>query len=306
MKSLEILLATYNGGKYLPEFLDSLLAQSDDDFVLRVRDDGSKDSTLEVLEGYRSAFSGRMILEADSEPSGSSNANFSRLMELTPADHILWADQDDVWLPEKVAVTRQLLRQGEAEGGSETPVYAYTDASPTDANLVPLHESYLRFKKTDPEQVTELRHCLVCPPMIGCASGINRRLLELARPVPADAAIGHDWWSFLIASAMGRILHTDQPMMLYRQHETNVSNQKRNSVASYVMIANKRDRVRRGMTRRWLQAKALRDRPPADVIFESLDTDHDGTLSRREFLSGMSHINSLAEGASNASLFSHR
>ena len=54
------------------------------------------------------------------------------------------------------------------------------------------------------------------------------------------------------------------------------------------------------------EAKALRDRPPADVIFESLDTDHDGTLSRREFLSGMSHINSLAEGASNASLFSHR
>ena len=72
--SLEILLATYNGAAHLPDLLDSVFAQDDQDFTLRVRDDGSGDTTLDVLEDYRYKFGDRMIIESDSAPTGSAGA----------------------------------------------------------------------------------------------------------------------------------------------------------------------------------------------------------------------------------------
>ena len=268
-KSLEIHMATFNGEEFLPASLDSLLDQTDGDFVLKIRDDGSKDSTLDILELYRPRFGERMHILRDRDPSGSAKANFSRILENCESDFVLWADQDDVWLPEKVSLQRQLLEDAEREFGQDCPIYVYTDAIPVDGNLSPIQDSYFAYKKINPGTISNLRECLVCGSMIGCASGLNRALCRLISPIPADEVAGHDWFAFQIAASCGRIAFSSEPSLLYRLHGSNVSQQQINSLKSYVGTGNKTDRVRRGMRARWKQARAVLDRLPANAPLAS-------------------------------------
>ena len=104
---VDILLATYNGARYLAPQLDSLLAQTHSHFRLLVSDDGSSDDTLTILRRYEAAFGGRMLLLPTDVRSGGVARNFERLMRAS-AEHgqarwMAFCDQDDVWLPEKTA-----------------------------------------------------------------------------------------------------------------------------------------------------------------------------------------------------------
>jgi glycosyltransferase involved in cell wall biosynthesis len=109
MSTCDVILAVWNGQNYLPAMLDSLLSQTTSDFNVLVRDDGSTDGSLEILQNYKSKFDGRLSVIAG-EPTRSATANFAILMRETKADYVLFADQDDVWKPEKVGLT--LISEG--------------------------------------------------------------------------------------------------------------------------------------------------------------------------------------------------
>lgn len=271
-KTLEIHLATYNGAAFLPDLLDSLLDQSDTSFVLKARDDGSSDETVDILRGYEETFDGRLVLDVGGTPTGTAKGNFARLLENCASDYVLWADQDDVWERDKVAEQRRLLEKAESDFGDDCPIYAFTDATPVDTNLKTIVESYFDYKKLDPDTIGLLRQCLVCPPMIGCASGVNRALYDLVLPVPEDEVTGHDWWAFLLAAACGRIVFSRKSTLRYRLHGSNVSQQQVNSIRSYAGSGNMRNRVRRGMMLRWRQARAVSARLPETAPEQSKDT----------------------------------
>jgi glycosyltransferase involved in cell wall biosynthesis len=259
--SLEILLATFEGAVFLPALLDSVLTQDDQDFTLRVRDDGSRDATPDILQRYRSKFGDRMTIEPTGQPTGSAKGNFAQLMTRSTADHVLWADQDDIWQPNRVSETRALLQASERARGRDTPTFVFTDVTPTDAQLRPMNSSYFRFKRVTPETVVRsLSQCLVCPPMVGCAAGINRALLDLALPVPIDEVTGHDWWALLLAIAAGEARFSRKSTVLYRLHGGNASSQMATSILGYSQTQGKVSRVRRGMLNRWQQARAVRNR----------------------------------------------
>ena len=117
--AIDILLATCNGALYLPEQLDSLLAQTCRGWRLLVRDDGSSDGTREILENYRSRHPDViMIIPGEGQNLGACG-NFSCLLEQSDAPYIMFCDQDDVWLPDKIEITltamRELERQGEED-----------------------------------------------------------------------------------------------------------------------------------------------------------------------------------------------
>jgi glycosyltransferase involved in cell wall biosynthesis len=257
---IEIHLATYNGDRFLSKFFASLLGQSDQNFLVRVRDDGSSDATLSIIEQHKSLFGSRMDFVPDREPSGSAKANFARLMSHFEGDYLLWADQDDIWRPDKVAILRNLLSRAEDDFGADSPIYAFTDATPTDIDLSPLANSFFAYKKIDPNAIRHLRSSLVCAPMMGCVSGINRALHRVAHPIPVNEVTGHDWWCHLIAAGVGNVVYSREPTVLYRQHDRNVSHQQRNSLTSYLAYGGKVARVRRGLKYRWSQARALLDR----------------------------------------------
>ena len=102
--------------------LNSLLSQTASDFNVLVRDDGSTDGSLEILEDYKPKFDGRLSVIAG-KPTGSATANFAILMRETKANYVLFADQDDVWKPEKVKLTLRSLKDAEAKYGKSVKAW---------------------------------------------------------------------------------------------------------------------------------------------------------------------------------------
>lgn len=287
---IEILLATRNGATHLEEMLKSLLGQSRDDFVLRVRDDASTDATLDILEDYRGRFGGRLVVMPQDGPSGSAKGNFARLMAASEAERLMFADQDDFWSTDHVAEIDGLLASAAEERGPKTPVYAFTDVVPVDRQLAQLAESFFDYKGIDPAISRRLSQSLVCPPMLGCASGINRALLNLALPLPVDEVTGHDWWALLLASAVGHCTWSGKKTALYRLHGGNTSGQVASDVRVYARMGGKVAKVRRGMMLRRRQAAAVRARvahiatPEVLAVLDGFDALMDRGFLLRRFL----------------------
>ena len=219
---VDILLATYNGAAFLAPQLDSLLAQTHANFRLIVSDDGSSDDTLAILRRYEAAFGGRMLL-LPSQPKGSGVIrNFERLMRASLDDDraawIAFCDQDDVWLPEKTARLLAAVQALEARAGADTPCLAHSDLTVVDERLQVISPSFAAFQRIDPADVNA-RTLLSVNQVTGCAMLINRALLELALPMPADVVM-HDWWLAQL-SGSGARQYLPEPLILYRQHGRN-------------------------------------------------------------------------------------
>lgn len=255
--SVEVLLATYNNEKFVGELLASLARQTMADFRLIVSDDASSDGTRQILDEYRPVFGGRMTVYERPERSWSAKANFSWLMTRSTADYVLFADADDVWDDDKVAVTVAALQEVENRTGTDTPVMVFSDARLIDGEGQQTGPSYWGYKKIKPQIADHLSQVLVCPPMLGCASGCNRALMAKATPVPFDEVTGHDWWLLLVAVAFGVAQPLRRATFSYRLHGANSSNQQQVNLGSYARSTGKVERVRRGMMLRRKQAQAL-------------------------------------------------
>lgn len=253
----DVILAVWNGARYLSAMLDSLLSQTTRDFNILARDDGSRDGSLAILENYKPRFDGRLRVIAG-EPSGSATANFAILMRETKADYVLFADQDDVWKPEKVELSLRSLKEAEAKYGRSTPIYFATDITVVNEDLQVISASYWKWKRLRPSMMSSLSQSLICVPIQGMASGINRALLDLANPV-AEKAISHDWWTQLIAAAMGKVICDPTSTALYRVHGGNASIPKQVGVVPYLKLGLDASFLRRGLGRRIEQANALAD-----------------------------------------------
>ena len=96
---IEILLATYNGERFLAEQLDSIIAQTHKNWWILARDDGSTDGTLALLKAYKVQLVDKMEILEDGRGNLGSVGNFSALMEASTAEYVAFCDQDDVWLP---------------------------------------------------------------------------------------------------------------------------------------------------------------------------------------------------------------
>ena len=215
---IDILLATYNGARYLAPQLDSLLGQTHQHFRLLVSDDGSTDATLDILRGYRAAFGERLILLPNPSPGAGVVRNFERLMQASLADgQAQWAascDQDDVWLPDKLATQWAEMQRIEVQAGTQTPCLVHGDLTVVNERLEVISPSFAAYQRTDPAAATALS-LLSVNQVTGCAMMVNRALLRMALPVPPEA-IMHDWWCALI-SGSGRRSYLPAPLLLYRQ-----------------------------------------------------------------------------------------
>ena len=106
---IDILMATYNGETYLREQIDSILRQSNTDWRLIIRDDCSTDSTVRIIQEYQAQYPDKFVLIQADTPSGSAQNNFFQLIRYWQqhggAEYVMFADQDDVWLRNKIQIT---------------------------------------------------------------------------------------------------------------------------------------------------------------------------------------------------------
>jgi glycosyltransferase involved in cell wall biosynthesis len=215
---LSVALATYNGATYLSEFLDSLTAQQQLPHELVVSDDASTDATLAILERFASDATFTVHILRNTTRQGVVN-NFARSIAACCGEVIALADQDDVWHPQKLTRLAQALLPPETQA-------AFSDAAVVDANLASLgYTMWHRIRFTQDEQACMargegfavlLKHSVVT----GAALAFRSSLRDVALPIPEDWA--HDAWLANIAAAQGAIIPVPEPLLAYRQHDSNV------------------------------------------------------------------------------------
>jgi glycosyltransferase involved in cell wall biosynthesis len=218
-KSIDILMATYNGEKFLTKQIESLLGQTFENWHLSLRDDGSTDRTVEILNKYKNQFPDKITIVEDKKGKLGACLNFGELLKYAKANYIIFCDQDDVWLADKIRLTLKKIKLMEKTYGRDVPILVHTDLIVVDENLNVLHKSLWKYQKLIPN-LKDLNRLLVQNIVTGCTTMINKSLRELSVPIPEEA-IAHDWWLTLVASAFGKIDYIKQPTILYRQHEKN-------------------------------------------------------------------------------------
>ena len=216
---IDILLAAYNGGRYLKEQLDSLLRQTEQDFYVLIQDDGSKDESPDILKDYAKAHPDKIKLVSGPAHEKGPKGNFMSLLSQSGSEYVMFSDQDDVWDDDKIALTYRAMREGEKNHGTACPLLVHTDLRVSDADLQPIAPSFWNYQKLDGRP--KLTRVLAQNSVTGCTMMINRSLAELMKKAPAEEMLMHDWWAALCAASMGRILAVDRPSICYRQHGGN-------------------------------------------------------------------------------------
>ncbi len=219
---IDILLATFNGEKYLAEQIDSILSQTISDWRLLIRDDGSSDQTEKIIKHYVKQFPYKIIHILDTDINLGVTRNFERLMEYSTAPYIMFCDQDDIWNPDKIETSLYKLHTMEEQYGSNIPLLVYTDLSVCDEEGILMANSFWKYQGSDPFLPLDYAKALVQNNATGNTFIFNRMLCDCALPFPPDAVM-HDWWSALIALYLGKIDYITNQTLRYRQHSTNVS-----------------------------------------------------------------------------------
>lgn len=219
MAEIDILLATYNGERYVAEQLDSLLRQTWPDFRVLVRDDGSSDATRDIIKRYVAAYPDRITLCEDHGNLGVIS-NFAELMRLSSAPYVMFSDQDDVWLPGKVQTSFAAMKRLEQRHGADIPLLVHTDLCVVNEALEITAPSFL--KQAHLQTGHTLGRLLIKNNVTGCTTLFNRALLDKALPMP-DSCLMHDWWIALVAAAFGEVVLLPRADILYRQHGRNVA-----------------------------------------------------------------------------------
>ncbi len=223
-----VLMATYEGERYICQQMDSILGQTLKELKLLVSDDGSKDKTREILKEYRNQYPDRIVLKhrvqegdyQNKEQVSGAAMNFFWLLAQASGDYILFSDQDDVWKREKAEKLLKHMKKLEKRLGKDYPILVHSDMEVTDEDLNMTAPSFFDYQHCNPKR-TSFAEVLVENPVTGGGAMINKALADLLLKVP-EACCMHDWWMALTASCFGTISCIREPLYQYRQHENNV------------------------------------------------------------------------------------
>jgi len=217
-----ILLSTYNGASFLKQQLESIFAQSDENWHLLWRDDGSNDDTVAVIEQFMQD-TGVDRYQRILEPKGNVGvpASFSALLRAVPPDaaRVAFCDQDDVWLPQKLA------RASEALSAIPDTIPALYCAR----QLLVGHDLQSIGLSPNAPRPKELRNALVQNIATGNTVVLNYAAIDRLKEsrIPVDTM--HDWWAYLVVTATGgKVIFDSSPVILYRQHNRNVIGSEQN------------------------------------------------------------------------------
>ena len=215
-EQIDVLLATYNGEKYLKEQLDSILNQTYPNIQLIISDDCSKDDTRKILKEYEEKDS-RVKVYYQDENIGCIK-NFEFLLKQVKNEIYMLSDQDDVWMPEKIEKTYEQLENEKAD-------LTFGDLEVVDSNLETIYPSFNDFMKLsrkikkhiDTNQLNYLYNCVT-----GCTIMSRKKWIDKILPLPTNSKyVLHDHWIGLMISLEGKLAYLPEKYIKYRQHEDN-------------------------------------------------------------------------------------
>lgn len=198
---ISVVLASYNGSRYIEAQIRSLLDQLGEDDEVVVSDDASTDSTVAVVSAIAD---GRIsLLKADQRVGY--QKNFERAIRAARGRFIVFSDQDDHCLPSRIPASLAAL---------ERSSFVCGDAAVVNDSMQVLHPSYFAYRGAGNFKPLEI---LLKPPVIGATMACRREFLLSALPFPVG--IPHDQWLSLLASLQGDLAVVHSPFILYRRHD---------------------------------------------------------------------------------------
>lgn len=212
---VDVLLATYNGEKYLSQQLDSILNQSYKDIRIIISDDGSSDHSIDIINEFKSRYPEIIDIISSEENNRSATSNFMKLINYAKSEYVMFCDQDDVWYPDKIEKSVNVIKSVENRIGIDKPILVFGRYMVVDENL-----SQIKPVKNIKQDKLSLNRLIVQNYVTGCLSIINKSLYEKIGNYN-DVILMHDWWAALIASALGEVYYFPETLMLYRQHSNN-------------------------------------------------------------------------------------
>jgi glycosyltransferase involved in cell wall biosynthesis len=234
---IEILLAAYNGEKFIHQQIDSILAQTYQDWQLLIRDDQSTDNTINIIKEYVNRYSDKIRLIEDKWGHSGLARNFELLLKSSNTEYVMFCDQDDIWLPDKIELTFNAMKTAENQN-PDMPVLVHTDLKVVDEQLNPVADSFWKFHKISPQTDGQLNKIIYRNIVTGCTVMINKKLKDIAMPFPPQVRL-HDWWFSVNAAKNGKIINLFDQTILYRQHSKNVvGGEKKHRTTSAVFSKN--------------------------------------------------------------------
>lgn len=218
-KKVQILIATYNGEKYLEEQLNSILNQTYTNWEVLIRDDGSNDKTLNILSKYLFDYPKNFFIINDDLGNLGPCYNFLKLVEYSTSEYIFFCDQDDIWAENKLALFVESFEKAEKLYSKEKPLLLHSNLSIINQNKDIISPSYTDFMKLNTVKQNKLEKLLVRN-FPGCSMAINRALINKTLPNPNNIMM-HDLWFSLIACIFGKIIYLNEPLVSYKIHDQN-------------------------------------------------------------------------------------
>lgn len=215
---IAILMATYNGEKYICQQIDSILSQTCKDWELYIHDDGSTDNTIAAVESYVEKYPDKVHL-IDGKSTGGAKYNFFYLFSKVEAPYYMTCDQDDVWLEKKIELTYDKMLT--IENKADVPCLVYTELRVVDSELNTIADTMSEYQSLDCHKRT-INQFILQNSVTGCTMMVNRALRDkMLHITDIDNTIMHDWWAALVAAQFGKTAFIDEPTILYRQHGDN-------------------------------------------------------------------------------------
>ena len=241
MRKISVCMATYNGERFIRAQIESVLSQLEENDEIIICDDNSSDGTVKVIEGINDS----RIRFFRNEKNLGYTANFEKALSKSNGDYVILCDQDDVWLEKKVDVVKRKLQEFD---------FIMSDAKVVDTNLNVIHESrnkYYGVRNGFVRNFIKTRY-------LGCCMAFRKDVLDFALPFPKNRNLClHDAWISLCAEMYFKTTVIDQPLILYRRHESNASSGgethsgffKIISIRSYLLM----NLLKRGIVRRFVR-----------------------------------------------------
>lgn len=228
---IDILMTAFNGEAYIAGQIESILHQDHGDLRLIIRDDGSSDHTVEIIKSFSK--DPRIILISDELGNLGASSSFMQLVKYSSSHYFMFADQDDIWLPNKISLSFKKLREMESETGENVPSLVFTDlkVASSDGNII--DESFWHYQKLDPALSLDWKRLLAQNVVTGSTIIANSASKSVIMPYLFPEMF-YDHWIAVNIARNGRIGYLTNATNIYRQHESNVEGAKIINVAYYL------------------------------------------------------------------------
>ncbi len=211
---ISILLCTYNGEKFLPKQIESIIAQTYENWQLFISDDGSSDNTLKIINGFVKRYPNKIKMVSGPKNGFAENFKQITLNKNIYSPFYAWSDQDDIWEKNKLEIAFKFLKKCNAK----TPSMFCSRTTIIDSEDFQIRKSK-KFNKKPTFQNA----------LVQCIAGGNTMVFNHAAKIKFGKAsldtkiVSHDWLMYLVVTGVGGNVHYEKyPTVFYREHNLNI------------------------------------------------------------------------------------